>query len=128
MKGNPFASLHSDNLLKIAKDVNLKFGRNSLKAKQIIGQLMADDQRDFEKFVDLNPDILLPVDLGIPDCQKLVPIDGAVVTKHLKLNEASPIGTVKTSNSPLWSEVVRRGKQRSKINKSCENEGCILEY
>jgi (p)ppGpp synthase/HD superfamily hydrolase len=97
-------------------------------AKQIIGQLMADDQRDFEKFVDLNLDILLHVDLEIPDSQKLVPIDGAVVTEHLKLNEASPVEIVKASNSPPWSEVVRRGKQRSKINKSCENEGCILEY
>jgi hypothetical protein len=81
MKGNPFASLHFDNLLKIAKDVNLKFGRNSPEAKQIIGQLMADDQRDFEKFVDLNPNILLHVDLEIPDSQNLVPI----VTEHLKI-------------------------------------------
>jgi hypothetical protein len=89
---------------------------------------MADNQRDFEKFVDLNPDILLPVDLEISDSQKLVPIDGVVVTEHLKLNEASPVETVKASNSPPWSEVVRRGKQRPKINKSCENERYILKY
>jgi RNase adaptor protein for sRNA GlmZ degradation len=51
LKGNAFASLHTDNLCRIASDVSLKLGTTSAEMDFILKILVEDDSKKFENFV-----------------------------------------------------------------------------
>jgi hypothetical protein len=72
VKGNPFSTLQFNNLDQIALDVNLKFGYNSAKSKLIISNQIRDDRKNYDNFIEENPDILLPVNLDLESVQKLM--------------------------------------------------------
>jgi hypothetical protein len=117
-KGNPFSTLQPDNLYQIARDVNLKFGNNSQEASHIIEQLVADGQSCYDNFVDHNPDIMLCAVLEFDSDQNMLPLKGAECDMIDDNLVASPEETFKVSvASPPWTEVVRRGKPRGKIQK-----------
>jgi hypothetical protein len=77
-------------------------------------------------FVDENLEILLPTNLDISiddneyDASMAEQGEGDVLQDSLK----EPLNTQK------WSEVVRKGKSKSKsrIPNKCDYEGCILEF
>jgi hypothetical protein len=143
--GNSFAALGHENLLQLSKDVNLKFGNDLHDASNIVGCLVNNEVKNFEKFVDENPEILLPANLDLEshmdnhevenngsqvedmrhnDSLKEDIIDNAVET---------PAGTLEDpETSPLWTEVVTRGrykkKSTSKRDKINSDDRCSLKY
>jgi hypothetical protein len=124
VKGNPFSTLQFENLNQIALDVNLKFGDNSAEYKFIISNLISDDRKNYDNFIEENPDILLPINLDLESIQKYDPNND--VDNGLQ-NTAEP--SLKDDvSSPLWYEVVRKGKARSKSDKIKPNDIHLLEY
>jgi hypothetical protein len=66
-----------------------------------------------------NPDMLLPSNLDIE----------VVKTPELEVGEQNPSESIKDSTpSPQWTEVVKRGKIRSRSNKVSSDERRIWEY
>jgi ApbE superfamily uncharacterized protein (UPF0280 family) len=65
LKCNSFASLHTDSLQQLAKDVKIQLGVDSLEAHSIIDKLVVEEVHNVNRFVEENPEILLPVDLEI---------------------------------------------------------------
>jgi hypothetical protein len=63
LKCNSFASLHTDSLQQLAKDVKIQLGGDSLEAQSIVDKLVVDEIGNVNRFVEENPEILLPVDL-----------------------------------------------------------------
>jgi hypothetical protein len=51
LKCNSFVALHADSL---AKDMNLKFGIDTSDANNIIDNMIAEEKRNINKFVDVN--------------------------------------------------------------------------
>jgi hypothetical protein len=65
LKGNSFASLHSDALNQLAIDVNLFLGADSLEADTIVNKLMIEEDKKVNFFMEENPEILLPSNLDV---------------------------------------------------------------
>jgi hypothetical protein len=124
VKGNPFSTLQFENLNQIALDVNLKFGDNSAEYKFIISNLISDDQKNYDNFIEENPDILLPINLDLESIQKY-DLNNDVDNGLQNTAEPSLKDDV---SSPLWYEVVRKGKTRSKSDKIKSNDMHLLEY
>jgi hypothetical protein len=119
LKGNSFASLHIDSLNQMAKDVKIKLGNNISESEAFISKLIEEEKNNLEKFVGDNPDMLLPSNLDIE----------VVKTPELEVGEQNPSESIKDSTpSPKWTEVVKRGKIRSRSNKVSSDERRILEY
>jgi hypothetical protein len=105
-------------------DVNLKFGVDSTKSEYIIKNLTKEDQKSFDRFVEENPETLLPNELDLES--------DLGVTNMVDVNDKefdSPIPSFKDEESPpLWTEVVRKGKMKSKSNKIKLDDRRLLEY
>jgi hypothetical protein len=124
VQGNPFATLQFENLNHIAVDVNLRFGSDSTESEYIINNLIKEDQQSYVKFVGENPETLLPIDLDLES-------DLGFANKEAENAKDcdSPAPSVKDEESPpLWTEVVRRGKTKSRSNKIKNDDMRILEY
>jgi hypothetical protein len=76
---------------------------------------MDGDQVCYDKFVDLNPDVLLPIELDLKSDQSMLPLEGVGAVGESNSLVVSPIETFKVLEfSPPWTEVVRKGKTRGK--------------
>jgi hypothetical protein len=76
----------------------------------ILNTLIVADQGRYEHFVAKNPESVLPVNLDVDLEIESDPLNGQVVSSHV-----SPSDSIKeTDTSVLWTEVVRKGKNRSK--------------
>jgi hypothetical protein len=104
MKGNPFSALMTGNFEKLTKDMNLHVN---------MGKSLVDREKlAFDKFVDDHPEVILPVSLDVLD-DNVVEIVGS---KTEVLNEmgSTPVYSLKDADSSTpWTEVVRRGRNRS---------------
>jgi hypothetical protein len=76
LKGNAFASLHTDNLCRIASDVSLKLATTSIEMDFIIKNLAEDDSKKFKNFVREIPEMKLPISRDIEKAMLPEPIDG----------------------------------------------------
>jgi hypothetical protein len=65
LKGNSFASVHSDALNQLARDVNLFLRDDSLEADTIVNKLMIEEDNKVNIFMEENPEILLPSNLDV---------------------------------------------------------------
>jgi hypothetical protein len=118
VKGNPFASLQFDNLNQIAKNINSKFGNDSEESKYIMSNLIEEEQKSFDTFVEENPEVLLPTVLDFDRDMMIVPINGS----ELSNSNGTPEESMKDSEtSPPWTEGVRKGETRSRSNKINQN-------
>jgi hypothetical protein len=79
LKGNSFASLHIDSLHQLAKDVNLHLGVDSCEAQSIISKLIGEEVENVNKFVEENPEILLPTNLEIDHAAEKI-VEQALMT------------------------------------------------
>jgi hypothetical protein len=94
----------------------------------ILNTLIVADQGRYEHFVAKNPESVLPVNLDVDLEIESDPLNCQVVSSHV-----SPSDSIKeTDTSVLWTEVVRKGKNRSKCRsrkeKIGEHDRHILEY
>jgi hypothetical protein len=122
MKGNPFATLQCENLNQIAIDVNSKLGNNS--SEFIISNLVSEDQKNFVSFTEEHPKTLPP---SIADLEYELGMGS--VKSDLIVCHDSPILYLKDDSSPpLWTEVVRKGKARSKSINVQNDDRRLLEY
>jgi hypothetical protein len=109
-------------------------GTDSYEAEFIIKNLVLQENEKVNIFVDENPKILLPTNLDISiddnehDASMAEQGEGDVAEQgegHVPQDSLKePLNTQK------WSEVVRKGKSKSKsrIPNKCDYEGCILEF
>jgi hypothetical protein len=123
LKGNPFSVLQSNILNQIAADIDIEIGIDENECNRIIDNLVEN-----EIFVEENPEVLLPTDLDIKNTMKPDFIKESVGTHEL-LTPSS----MKEHDSPiLWTEVARKGKNKTKTksmnNNIGENDNCIPEY
>lgn len=116
VKGNYFAALDNDYLNQISKDVNIYFGNNSLEHEKIVDDIRQQEIENFNSFANENPDILLPANLEFT-------YGNENLTPDLILKEEG-----RTPPKESWTEVVRKGKSRSKTIKCDNNDRGILEY
>jgi hypothetical protein len=65
LKGNSFACSNTDYLNQNVRDVNINLGDDISEANEIINNLVVQEKKNYEKFVDENPDILLPTNLNV---------------------------------------------------------------
>jgi hypothetical protein len=157
MQGKPFATLHPESLSQFVVDVNLKLGANCAKREFIINNLMVDEHKSFNDFVEENPEIVLPIDLDLESgTNNLMVHEGKPFDDFVEVNREtvllteldlesdilmvvkenvvsntgkSPIPSFKDEASPpLWTEVVRKGKSRSRSNKINQDDRRVLEY
>jgi hypothetical protein len=123
LKGNPFSVLQSNILNQIAADIDIEIGIDENECNRIIDNLVEN-----EIFVEENPEVLLPTDLDIKNTMEPDFIKESVGTHEL-LTPSS----MKEHDSPiLWTEVARKGKNKTKTksmnNNIGENDNCIPEY
>jgi hypothetical protein len=86
--------------------------------------MVKEDQKNFDEFMEQNVEIFLPGDLNVDNEIPPEPIEGEMVV----VNE-SPLPSVKDVDTPpLWTEVVRKGKNRSRPTRIEPNDRRILEY
>jgi hypothetical protein len=117
-RGNSFAVLQAGELNKVARDVNIKTGKDREESCIIINNLVDYENRVYEEFVGKNVEVLLPPNM---DLEKVL------ISNSLKENEEqgvnkTALGYVKeTDASELWTELVKKGKNRLK-NKKGKNE------
>jgi hypothetical protein len=111
VKGNPFAYLQADKMNKIAIDVNLKSGKDREESKFIINNMIDEEQKEFDVFVDSSPEIMLPTIQDFNCGMQSKPVDET----ETQVEISTPEKVLKEpDHSPSWTEVVRRGKTRSK--------------
>jgi hypothetical protein len=96
-----------------------------------MSRMTENGKKKYEDFVEQNPDMLLPTNLEVDICidEYGSRVQSDVLNTQTDLQ--TPIGSLEDpSSSPLWTEVVRRGKSKTKSR--IENKGCderhILEY
>jgi hypothetical protein len=129
LKGNSFASLHSESLYQFVKDVNVHLGVDSSEAQSIISKLVGNEIENVNKFVEENLEVLLPANMEI-DLISEKTTEQALENSNQLRDQALP-EPLEGSPQPLkWTEVVKRGrpKSRSKLDSNSFNEGRILKY
>jgi hypothetical protein len=126
LKDNSFAVLHLDELAQLANDVNIAIGSDKDHRTMLINNMVMAEKSIHEEFVGNNPEVCLPSNLD-------------VAIEHVPQVEVeiesicTPTSSFKESDNPVpWTEVVRRGRNKSKtrnnIENVCTHERCILEY
>jgi hypothetical protein len=139
LKGNAFLSLHSDTLSKLASDVSLKLGASSEEMEIIVRTLVEEDKENFKNFVGDNPDMTLPCDANVEEAMQPAHSEGKHVLKPDpdKLGEGQSDNApdltldkpdMKSTTSPMWTEVVKRGRNRSRSGQISVHDRCILEF
>jgi hypothetical protein len=147
-KGNRFSILPFSDLNQMSKDINIKISKDNSESKNIIDT----ESKRYDYFARDNPELILPVNLDVncivEDKVDLQPKpdgsgsheDLAKITVTSKVTEengidspVSPDCSIKEPNSSnLWTEVVRkgknRGKYRSRSKKIGDNERGLLKY
>jgi hypothetical protein len=109
VKGNKFFVLDVDDWCQMASDVNINIGNDNKDKSSILNTLIVADQDRFERFVAQNPESVLPVNLDVDLEVESDPLNGQVASSPV-----SPSDSIKETNtSELWTEVVRKGKNRS---------------
>jgi hypothetical protein len=86
--------------------------------------LIDDEEVKFKKFVNENPETLLPTNLDVENDILTEPVNGEVEQNHVITHVCSHI---KTGTPSMWTEVVRRDKNKSKPSKISINDRRILE-
>jgi hypothetical protein len=126
-KGNSFAGLMPENLEKLTSDMNLHVSLDKTDSKKEIASLIDRENLCYKMFVESHPEVMLPASLDdhvvepvLVDNQESDSLNVNIHTPELSFKEAAA--------SPPWTEVVRRGKTRSKSNKIDKYEGCTLQY
>jgi hypothetical protein len=105
-KGNSFACLDVFYLSENASDVHARIGADDCENASIVTSLIDEEKGKYDKFVEQNPEILLPVDLDLDIVTCCEP-----QAQQLESNEQTPpISTKDQESAPLWTEVVRRKK------------------
>jgi hypothetical protein len=102
----------------------------------LVSLLEKKKKRKIDSFLLQNPEILLPVNLEIDGCEEISnPDEVALITQSSVVNTQTVMQTSVESledstPSPKWTEVVRRGKSktRSRINENCCDERCLFKY
>jgi hypothetical protein len=115
-KGNSFSVLQSSALNNIASNVNIKIGKGLVENNKIINELVQSEVNNFEQFVEENPDILLPTTVDVQSSLESDPLKESGSSVIV----ITPENFVKESNASMWTEVVKRGRNRNKIKKSKE--------
>jgi hypothetical protein len=128
IEGNKFSVLDVDDLCQMANDVNINIGNDNKDKSSILNTLIVAEQDRFEQFVAQNHESVLLVNLDVNLKIESGPLNGQEVSSPV-----FPVDSIKeTDTSELWTEVVRRGKNRSKCRsrkeKIGEHDRCILEY
>jgi hypothetical protein len=124
MQGNRFATQQFEILNQIVVDVNLKFGKDSIESEYMINNLIKEDRQSFDRFVEENPETLLPTKLDLESDLGFANKEG----ENAK-NCNSHVPSVKDDESPpLWTEVVRKGKTKSRSNKIKIDDRRLQEY
>lgn len=78
--------------------------------------MIGEERSNFDRFVGENPEILLPANLDI-EVENVQ--EGGVDEKMLEKELHTPEESIKDSDPSLkWSEVVRRGKTKSRNEKN----------
>jgi hypothetical protein len=122
-KGNLFGLLQYENIDTLAADLNLQIGSNKSDSKRIINTLIEKEKQCHNRFVEENHEVTLPTNLDVacPQPKNLIRED--IVQK------VTPEPSLKEDySSPSWTEVVQRGKIRSKNNKIVDSDRRSLEY
>jgi hypothetical protein len=127
LKGNSFAPLQAESLSILSRDINIKIGNDLHDNESIIDNLIKAEQKRYNDFVGENPEVLLPTSIDL---------DIEVVRDPLKGQErpniSSPNSMKETNTADLWTEVVRKGRNRAKTKSRSDkiggNDRCILEY
>jgi hypothetical protein len=126
IQGNSFAALRFENLNQVAKDANIKIGRNEKENTELISNLMEMDKNQYDHFISANPDVILPVNLDT------IPVHGTSDNSLQIMPVITPEFSIKGNENLTWTEVVRRGKDRNKYRSRSDkinaNDRCILEY
>jgi hypothetical protein len=116
-KGNSFSVLQNSALNAIASDVNIKIGKDLVENDKIINELVQSEVNNFEQFVEENPDILLPTAVDVQSSLESDPLKESGSYMIL----ATPEDSFKESDASMWTEVVKRGRNRNKTkNKECQ--------
>jgi hypothetical protein len=114
MQGNPFVTLQPKNLTQIVVDVNLKLGANCAESEYIINNLVVEEQKYFDEFVEENPESLLPTELYLEFDMRVVDKEDGNVGKN-----KSHVPSFKDDASPpsglRW---LGRGKLRIDLTES----------
>jgi hypothetical protein len=116
-------------LNQISREVNIKIGHDNVENDMIIKNLIETEQRKCEEFLGDNPEIGLPTKIDIDLAMTTTPLKGnGDIQEH-----SFQGGSIEEQRTlPLWSEVVRKGKNRSKSRSRKENfvknDRRILEY
>jgi hypothetical protein len=117
-RGNSFAVLQAGELNKVARDVNIKTGKDREESCIIINNLVDYENRVYEEFAGKNVEVLLPPNM---DLEKVLISDSLKEDEEQGVNK-TPLGYVKEPDaSELWTELVKKGKNRLK-NKKGKNE------
>jgi hypothetical protein len=126
IQGNSFAALRFENLNQVAKDANIKIGRNEKENTELINNLMEMDKNQYDHFISANPDVILPVNLDT------ILVHGTSDNSLQIMPVITPEFSIKGNENLTWTEVVRRGKDRNKYRSRSDkinaNDRCILEY
>jgi hypothetical protein len=126
IQGNSFAALRFENLNQVAKDANIKIGRNEKENTELINNLMEMDKNQYDHFISANPDVILPVNLDT------ILVHGTSDNSLQIMPAITPEFSIKGNENLTWTEVVRRGKDRNKYRSRSDkinaNDRCILEY
>jgi hypothetical protein len=126
IQGNSFVALRFENLNQVAKDANIKIGRNEKENTELISNLMEMDKNQYDHFISANPDVILPVNLDT------IPVHGTSDNSLQIMPVITPEFSIKGNENLTWTEVVRRGKDRNKYRSRSDkinaNDRCILEY
>jgi hypothetical protein len=113
IKGNSFSALQFDYLNQVALDANIKIGFDNDENEKLIKKLVHMEKKQYDSFVNDNPDMVLPASL---DVEIDMPVESFEDRASKDVVTTLDNSFKETGTSGLWTEVVKRGRNRKKIN------------
>jgi hypothetical protein len=127
IKGNPFAALSIENFEQLTVAMKLQVRSGRAESRNVIESLVGREKEGYETFVDNHPEVILPATLDIQE--RGLDMRGTNKNDLANGEVSTPMQSIKDDESSLsWTDVVRRGKTRSRINKNRINERDCLEH
>jgi hypothetical protein len=104
----------------------LTLGNNPDDAILTVNNMIREEEKTFDNFVEQNPEVLLPdnLEVNVVDCGEPVEL-----SRHVK-HETPERSFEDQATAQAWTEVVKKGrnKTRSKSEKINTHDRHILEY
>jgi hypothetical protein len=97
----------------VALDANIKIGFDNDENEKLIKKLVHMEKKQYDSFVNDNPDMVLPASL---DVEIDMPVESFEDRASKDVVTTLDNSFKETGTSGLWTEVVKRGRNRKKIN------------